>query len=59
MKCTVIEINTRTNEIDTIKCKSKKEAKEYIKGRKDELSEHDKKIYSFDISKGWEENEKW
>ena len=57
MKCTVIEHNTRTNEISYIKHKSLKKARKYIEGRKAELSEHDKKIYGFCITKGWEEEE--
>lgn len=55
MKCTVIEINTRTNEIDFKPCKTKKEAKKYIEQRKAEMHEKDKKEYQFDINKGWEE----
>lgn len=58
MKCTVIEINTKTNEINIIECKNKKEAIKYIKGTKAELEEHDKKNYKFGmVGRNYKEEE--
>lgn len=57
MKCTVVEINNRTDEMEFIKYNSKKQAEKYIRSRYAELSKEDRKIYDFGINKGWEETE--
>lgn len=59
MKCTVIEINKETKEIEIIKCKNKKEAEKYIKKRKAELNESERKNYKFGmLGRNYKEEEK-